>query len=107
MVSDRLLSGPSTWYSFAFPSDAGVCGTHYQIVLTANGNPIQMEVFQNCGGTNVTCGVAESTTGYTSWQWTNSGLDCTQTYPTTFDVEVFATGSGSTCMDFTLTAYFE
>ena len=104
IVNERLLGAPASWWVFTFPSDAGSCGMHYTIDLSTNGNPLAMTVFENCAGTDVSCTGTESTTGYTTWNWTNSGMDCTQAYPTTYYVEVFSTASGTTCMDYTLTA---
>ena len=81
---------------------------HYTISLTNNGNPIAMTVYTNCSNATVACGGGEPTTGYTQWQWSNSDTgysspQCTDTYPTTFYVEVFGTGTATTCMDYTLT----
>ena len=76
-----------------------------------------MTVYQNCtsgsGSTAVVCGGGEATSAsYTLWDWSNSdpGVtlpQCTDTYPTTFFVEVTSTASAATCMDYTLTAYVE
>jgi hypothetical protein len=109
-VSGRLLGTSDAWYSFTFPSESGKAGTDYTIELIANGNPIAMTVFVNCSSSTVSCGGGEPTTGYTDWEWNNtdpgfSPSQYTDTYPTTFYVQVFATGFASTCMDFTLVSF--
>jgi hypothetical protein len=112
----RLLGVSSEWYAITFPSENAKGGLHYQIILSNNGNPLAMTVFQNCsgnnGGTSVACGGGEGSAGYTSWDWSNNGTmatmdQYTQTYPTTYYVQVSSTGSSSTCMDFTITAFVE
>jgi hypothetical protein len=111
VVQGRLLGASTDWYAFTFPSDNGVHGIHYTIQLTNNGNPIVMTVFENCSSTLVACGGGESSTGYTEWQWDNLGTftpsQFTQTYPTTFYVQVFTTGNATTCMDYTLTTFYQ
>jgi hypothetical protein len=118
VVQGRLLGATKDWYAFTFPSDNGVGGPHYTIELTNNGNPIVMTVYQNCTGTDVVCSGAEPASGYTVWQWDNSGVltpppgdgqpsTYTQTYPTTYYVEVYSTGSAATCMDYTLTTFYQ
>jgi hypothetical protein len=102
-----MLAGGANWHAITFPSFAGSCGLHYKLVLTNNGNPIRMTVSQNCASTNVTCGGGEASTNYTTWEWTNSGAQCTQTYPTTFHVLVSTIGSAATCMDYTLSAFVQ
>jgi hypothetical protein len=71
-----------------------------------------MTVYTNCSSTTVTCGGGEPSTGYNLWEWSNSNPGeptptCTDTYPTTFYVEVFSTGPATTCMDYTLVTYVE
>lgn len=110
VTQGRLLGATSNWYAVSFPNENTVCGQHYQLVLTNNGNPIQMTVFQNCSYANVTCGGGEAASGYTTWTWNNlagAGTNCLQTYPTTFFVQVFSTGNAPTCMDYTLTAFIQ
>jgi hypothetical protein len=114
-IAGRILPPLSTqqWYQVTFPNESGRCGAVYQIELVNDGNPIAMTVYQNCTGTGVACGGGEPTSGYTSWQLNNSDTGfapppppllpaCTDTSPTVYDVEVFATGAATTCMDYTL-----
>jgi hypothetical protein len=103
-----LPASAQEWYQLTFPSEAGTCGLHYRITLINNGNPVVMKVFQNCSGSAVSCDAGgDVASGYTTWEWTNSGAYCTQGYPTTFFVQVFATGSAGTCMDYSLVAFFQ
>jgi hypothetical protein len=110
-VKGRLLGVASNWYKVTFPSENGKGGLHYQIILSNNGNPVVMTVFQNCTNTSVTCAATEGMSGYTSWDWSNNGTTAmsqyTQTYPVTYYVQVTPTGSASTCMDYTITAFVE
>ena len=53
------------------------------------------------------CGGGEGTAGYTDWTWNNAGPQCSQSYPTTYYVQVFSNGTAATCMDFTLTAFIQ
>jgi hypothetical protein len=71
-----------------------------------------MTVYTNCSNTTVTCGGGEATSKYTVWDWSNNDpgfapAQCTDTYPTTFYVEVTSTAAATTCMSYTLTAYVE
>jgi hypothetical protein len=104
--------GAQQWYQVTFPNENGKCGLHYTILLETDGNPVAMTVYTNCTSSTVTCGGAEASTNYTVWDWSNSDPgfatpQCTDTYPTTFYVEVVATGSAATCMGYTLTTYVE
>ena len=103
-----LPTGQQSWWAVTFPNENGLCGKHYQIVLVNNGNPIFMNVFQNCTNTGVSCNApSDAMSNYTTWDWTNSGANCTQAYPTTFFVEVVATASVGTCMDYSVISFIQ
>jgi hypothetical protein len=111
-AAGRILPvGQSNWYAFTFPSFNGSCGKHYTITLQNAGNPIEMNVFQNCSGSAMTCNTAgDVTTNYAKWEWNNnpsSGTSpqCTETIPTTVYVQVSAIGSSPTCMDYSLSVF--
>ena len=112
-VSGAILPLTVTeWYEVTFPSEAGKCGLHYTLSLQNFGNPVAMTVYTNCSSTDVTCSGTEATSGYTEWDWSNNDVgapaQCTQSYPVTYYVEVFATtASSTTCMNYTLTSYVE
>jgi hypothetical protein len=104
VITGRIL--PATdldWFAVTFPSEAGNCGKHYSLQLVANGNPIAMTVQTSCSAP-VTCGGGETSATYTTWEWTNSGGQCTQASPTTYFVKVAATGSATSCADYTIVA---
>jgi len=94
------------WYAITFANENGSCGNHYRINLFNNGNPIFMNVFQNCSNAGVTCNaVGDAGSNYTQWDWTNSGAYCTQSYPTTFYVQVVPTSNSLSCLDYSLVAF--
>jgi hypothetical protein len=109
VVSGRVLpTSAAEWWQITFPSENGSCGKHYVVNLVTNGNPVGMTVAQNCSGTTVSCNAGgDVATNYVTWDFTNSGNTCTQGYPVTYYVQVLATGSAGTCMDYSLVAFVQ
>jgi hypothetical protein len=103
VVSGRMLGATTQWLAVSFPNENGKCGEDYTLQLVNNGNPIVMNVYQNCSLTGVSCDAAGDVgSNYTTWQMGNDGSQCTVTYPSTFYVQVVATGTATSCMDFSV-----
>ncbi len=113
---------PSTdvdWYKIEFQTGA-TCSFGPKITLTTGGAPVAMQVrATSCSGSGLACsegGTSSAASGYTSWAfgYTSScgnhlTIDPTPEHtgsfinvPTVLYVKVFATGSSSTCMPYTL-----
>lgn len=111
------------WYKLTF-QNGPTCSFKPTITLTTNGAPIAMQIVgSSCSGSGISCneGGSSNSSGYTSWEFTYSNtcgdkqpIDPTPgttgsfidpskfPSPTVVYIKVYATGSSTTCMPYTL-----